>query len=89
MSVKNVKVLVRLTSIVQDTPLRPVLDNHGQRPYTLVELDVRLDHARVLDCGDIVHVDVAGELQLRVPDFYYPDLGCGNADDALHAIWVC
>jgi hypothetical protein len=27
-------------------------------------------------------------LQLRVPDFYYPDLGCWYAYDALHAIYA-
>jgi hypothetical protein len=77
----------RLTSIVQDTALCPVLDYHGERSNTIVELDVGLDHTRVLDCGDVVHVDVAGELQLGVPDFYYPDFGCWYAYYTLHAVW--
>jgi hypothetical protein len=65
-----------------------VLDDHGERSNTIVELYIGLNHARILDCGDVVHVDVAGELQLRVPDFYYPDLGCWYAYHALHAMFV-
>jgi hypothetical protein len=75
-----------LTSIVQDTPLRPVLDDHGQWPDAIIDLNIQIDHARVLKRGHIVDVHVTGELQLRIPDFYYPDLGCRYADDAFHAI---
>jgi hypothetical protein len=77
-----------LTSIVQNTPLRPVLDNHGQWPYTIIDLDVQIDHACVLEGSDVVDIHIARQLQLRVPDFYYPDLGRRDAYNAFHAIWV-
>jgi hypothetical protein len=75
-----------LTSIVQDTPLRPVLDDHGQWAHTIVDLDIQIDHARVLESSDIVDIQIARELQLGVPDFYDPDLGCRYTYNAFHAI---
>ena len=76
-----------LTSIVKDTSLCPVFDDHGQRTDATIELDVGVDHARILYCGQVVHVDVAGEMQLRIPDFYYPNLSCRYTHDSLHAIY--
>jgi hypothetical protein len=77
-----------LTSIIQNTPFCPVLDDHSQWPHTIIDLDVQIDHARVLEGSDVVDIHIARQLQLRVPDFYYPDLGRRDAYDAFHAIWV-
>jgi hypothetical protein len=75
-----------LTSIIQNTPLCPVLDDHGQWPHTIIDLDVQVDHARVLEGSSVVDIHIARQLQLRVPDFYYPDLGRRDAHDAFHTV---
>lgn len=76
-----------LTSIIEDTPLRPVLDNHGQRANARVDLDICLDHARILQSERVIHVHVRSQLQLGVPHFDNPDPRLGYADNLLHAIW--
>jgi hypothetical protein len=74
------------TSIVQDTLLRPMLNDHGQRPYAIIYLDIKVDHSRVLERSNIVDVHITRELQLGVPDFYYPNLRCGYTDNTFHTI---
>lgn len=63
-----------------------MLDDHGQRAYAIVELNIRLDHASIFDRGNVVHVDIASKFQLGVPDFHYSDLGRRYAHDSFHAI---
>lgn len=46
------------TSVIEDPSLRPVLDDHGQRPYSFIDLNVGLNHPRVLECKGIIHVHV-------------------------------
>lgn len=48
------------TSIVEHSSLRPMLDNHGQGTYPLVNLDICPYHASVLQGHWIVHVHIAG-----------------------------
>ena len=76
-----------LTRVVQYTLLCPVLDDHGQGPNALIYLDVRLDHARVLQGERVVHVHVAREFEHRVPYFHDPDLGLWHTYNSLHAVY--
>jgi hypothetical protein len=75
-----------LTGIVQDTPLGPMLDDHGEWTYARINLDIEVDHSRVLKRSHVVDVHITRQLQLGVPDFYYPDLGCRYAHNPFHAI---
>jgi hypothetical protein len=74
------------TSVIQDALLGPVFNDHSQRADALVNLNVCLDHARILQSEGIVHVHVACELQHWIPHFYDPNLCLRYADDLLHAV---
>jgi hypothetical protein len=37
-----------LTSVIQKTLLGPVFDNHGEWPHAIIDLNICLDHARIL-----------------------------------------
>jgi len=76
-----------LTSIVENTLLCPVLNDHCQWPNTLVDLDIHLDHARVFKSEGVVYIHVACEFEDGVPNLYDPDLRLRYAHNILHAIW--
>lgn len=61
------------TCIVEDPSFRPVLNNHSQGPYTIVDLHICSHHTRVFQCQGIVDIHVACEPQLRIPDLYNGD----------------
>lgn len=67
--------------------LRPVLDDHCKRPDTVVYLNVRFDHSRVVQGKGVIDIHVTSKPQFRVPKFYDWYLGMGNAYDSLHAIY--
>jgi hypothetical protein len=64
-----------------------VLDNHGQWPNTLIDLDIHLDHASVLKSEGVIHIHVTCEFEDGVPDLYDSNLRLRYAHDVLHAIW--
>lgn len=66
-----------------------MLYDHGKWPNPFVDIDIRPDHASVLERGSIIDVQVAGELKLGVPDFDNSNLGCRYAHDTFHAICNC
>ena len=63
-----------------------MLDDHGERPYAIVNLDIRFDHSCILKSQRIVNVHITGKLDLRVPKFDYRDFGVRDAYYPLHPI---
>lgn len=75
----------QLTSIVDDPPSSPVLDDHCQGPYTLVDIDISADHASVLESQGVVDIHIASQLELGIPYLDNGDLGTRYADHFFHA----
>jgi len=75
------------TSVIYYPPLCPVLENHSNRSHTLVNLNISLDHACVLQRERIVYVQITRKLQLRIPHFHDGNFGMRDAHDLLHSVY--
>ena len=76
-----------LTSIVQDPPSSPMLDDHGQRSHSRVNLHVCPNHPSIFQSQGIVNIHITGELQLGIPYLYDRNFSLRYADYLLHAIY--
>lgn len=74
-----------LTCVVDYPPPCPVLDDHRQLPHSWIHLDISTNHSRVLEGQGIVHVHVAGESELRIPNLDDGYLCSRYANNLFHA----
>jgi len=74
------------TSIIEYSPFRPVFDYLRKRPYSLINLDICLDHTRILESQWVVDIQVARQLQFRIPHFDDRNLRSCSTLNFLHAI---
>lgn len=75
-----------ILTFVDDSPLRPVLDDHGKGPYSVVEFDIGTDQVGVLQGYMIVEVQIAVEVQFWIPYLHYGNGLCVDAFHILHAV---
>jgi hypothetical protein len=80
---------ITLTSIINLPLPGPVFDNHGQLPNPWIYLNVRADHACILQCKGIIDIHVAGKTKSGIPDFYDGHLCRRYADDFFEALCEC
>lgn len=77
-----------LTSIVDNSPPRPVLQDHGQLPYARVGLDICSHHSGVFERQGVVDVHVTRKTELRIPYLDNGNLGGRDANDLFHAPYI-
>lgn len=82
----DTRVLSPPTSVIQDPPFGPMLDNHRQGTYSFVDLHVSLDHSRILQRQSIVNVHVTGQFEFGIPDFDNRDFGMWYTYHSLHSV---
>ena len=75
-----------LTSIIHHSPPRPVLDDHRQRPHPVIDIDIRPDHASVLERERVVDIHVASKLEFRIPCLHNGHLRRRHANHLLKPI---
>ena len=75
------------TGIIEDPALGPVLDDHRQGSHSLVDLDIELDHASILQRQGVVDIHVTGEAEFGIPEFHDRHLCPGDTNDTFHTIW--
>lgn len=63
-----------------------MFDYHGKGSHPIIDLNVRLDHTRVFERKSIVDIDVASQLQFRIPYLHDGNFGGRYADDPLHSV---
>ena len=76
------------TGIIQDPSLGPVLDDHGQRADPLVNFHIGFDHPCIFERESIIHVHVASEAELWIPNFHDRNFSMRYAHHPLHSIYV-
>lgn len=79
---------VENTRIIQDPPLGPMFDHHGQRPHTFIDFDIGLNHAGVFQSQSVVDVHVTSQPEFWIPDLHDRDLGMRYTNHPFHTICI-
>lgn len=80
------RIEIVLTSIIQQPPFCPVLDDLRQGSYTIVQLNICPDHPCIFQSQRIVDINITSQAENGVPAFDDRHFGDCPADHLFHAI---